>query len=130
MIKLFQVTVLLVFAVPAMAQRSIDFGPLDWPADGNVVIPVAQGESLTGLAAELDARTNGAISMAAGEAAFIGEKGQTLTLFGIKTYARIDLIGLGDGPVDRVAAEDFGGLAASLKQWHGFIVDTAPVLHQ
>ena len=97
-----------------MAQRSIDFGPLDWPADGNIVIPVAQGESLTGLAAELDARTSGAISMAAGEAAFTGEEDQTLTLFGIKPYARIDLIGLGEGLVDRVAAEDFGGLAASL----------------
>jgi leucyl aminopeptidase len=97
-----------------MAQRPIDFGPLDWPADGNIVIPVTQGESLTGLAAELDARTNGAISMAAAEAAFKGEKDQTLTLFGIKPYARIDLIGVGSDRLDRVAAEDFGGLAASL----------------
>ena len=81
---LIRITVLFLLVSPAMAQRSIDFGPLDWPADGNIVIPVAQGESLTGLAAELDARTSGAISMAAGEAAFTGEEDQTLTRFGIK----------------------------------------------
>ena len=30
MIKLFRVTVLLFLALPAMAQRPIEFGPLDW----------------------------------------------------------------------------------------------------
>ena len=114
MITLFRVCVLLFLAGPALAQRPIDFEPLDWPADGNIVIPVAEGESLSGLAAELDARTDGALVIAATEAAFTGEAGQTLTLFGIKPYARIDLIGVGSGPVDRVGAEDFGGLAAGL----------------
>lgn len=114
MIKLIHIAVLFVLTVPAMAQRPIDFGPLEWPADGNLVIPVAQGESLSGLAAELDERTNGAIAMAAAEAAFTGEKDQTLTLFGIRPYARIDLIGVGSDAINRVAAENFGGLAASL----------------
>ncbi len=105
---------LLLFAAPALAQRPIDFTPLDWPTDGALVVPVAEGEALAGLAAELDERADGAISMAVAEAAFIGEKNQALTLFGIKPWSRIDLIGVGSEPVSRVTAEDFGGLAASL----------------
>ncbi len=108
------ITALIILATPALAQRPIDFGPLEWPAAGSIVVPVPEGDKLSGLSAELDERTNGAISMAVAEAAFTGEQGQTLTLFGVRPYARIDLIGVGSGPLDRVAAEDFGGLAASL----------------
>lgn len=114
MTQLIRIAFLLIVAAPAMAQRPIDFGPMEWPNAGNLVIPVAEGESLTGLAAELDGRTDGAIALAAAEAAFKGEAGQTLTLFGIRPHARIDLIGVGSGPIDRVGAENFGGLAASL----------------
>lgn len=114
MITLIRIAFLLILAAPAMAQRPIDFSPFEWPASGSIVVPVAEGDALSGLAAELDARTNGAVSMAVTEAGFRGEKKQTLTLFGIKPYARIDLIGVGGGAVDRVTAEDFGGLAASL----------------
>ncbi len=109
-----RIALLLLLAAPALAQRPIDFAPLEWPTDGAIVIPVAAGEELTGLAAELDQRTDGAISVAVAEAAFTGEKHQTLTLFGIKPWSRIDLIGVGEEPVDRVMAEDFGGLAAGL----------------
>jgi leucyl aminopeptidase len=101
-------------AVPAMAQRPIEFQAFEWPENGSIVIPVAEGDSLSGLAAELDNRTDGAIAVAVAEAAFTGEKDKTLTLFGIKPYARIDLIGVGGGEVNRLAAEHFGGLAASL----------------
>ena len=54
MIMLMRITFLLLLVTPAMAQRSIDFAPLEWPGEGSIVIPVAEGESLTGLAAELD----------------------------------------------------------------------------
>ena len=114
MITFVRIAVLLLLSVPALAQRSIDFLPLEWPAEGAIVIPVAAGDTLTGLAAELDRRSNGAIGMAVAEAAFTGEKHQALTLFGIKPWPRIDLIGVGSEPVDRSGAEDFGGLAASL----------------
>jgi leucyl aminopeptidase len=112
--SLIRITVLLLLAVPAMAQRPIDFSPLAWPENGSIVVPVAEGDALTGLASELDVQTDGAIAMAVSEAAFTGEKGQTLTLFGVKPYSRIDLIGVGGDPVDRVGAEDFGGTAAAL----------------
>jgi leucyl aminopeptidase len=112
--RLIRIIVLLLLAMPAMAQRPIEFMALEWPESGSIVIPVAEGETLTGLAAELDERTGGAITMAVGEGQFKGEKGQTLTLFGIKPYARIDLIGVGPDGIDRVGAEDFGGLAASI----------------
>jgi len=112
--NLLRTVLLLLLAVPAMAQRPIEFASLEWPESGNIVIPVAEGEALTGLAAELDERTGGAIALAAGEGQFKGEKGQALTLFGIKPYARIDLIGVGGETIDRVGAEDFGGVAAGL----------------
>ena len=112
--KTIRMIVLLLLAMPAMAQRPIDFMPVEWPESGSIVVPVSEGETLTGLAAELDERTGGAIAMAAVEGQFKGEKGQTLTLFGIKPYARIDLIGVGGETVNRVGAEDFGGLAAGL----------------
>ncbi len=111
---LIRITFLLLLSTTALAQRSIDFMPFEMPSDGNIVIPVAEGESLTGLAAELDAQTGGALSLAATEAKFTGEKHKTLTLFGIKPYARIDLIGVGSEPVGRLVAEEFGGLVASL----------------
>jgi len=112
--KLVRITLLLMLAVPAMAQRPIGFHAFELPESGSIVVPVAEGEGLTGLAAKLDARTEGAISMATREASFTGEKNQTLTLFGVKPYSRIDLVGVGGDPLNRVAAEDFGGLAASL----------------
>jgi leucyl aminopeptidase len=111
---LVRIVVLLLLTVPAMAQRSIEFSPFAWPESGSIVIPVAEGDALAGLASELDTRTDGAIAMAVAEAAFTGQRGQTLTLFGIKPYSRIDLIGVGGDTVDRVGAEDFGGTAAGL----------------
>jgi leucyl aminopeptidase len=114
LMNLIRIFALLLFALPAMAQRPIDLKAFDWPADGNLVIPVAAGETLSGLAAALDEKTGGTIAVAVAEAAFTGEKDQSLTLYGIRPYARIDLIGVGSEPVGRVAAEDFGGLAASL----------------
>jgi leucyl aminopeptidase len=111
---LIRIVLLLLLTAPAMAQRPIEFSPFEWPENGSIVVPVTEGETLTGLAAELDSRTGGAIAMAVAEARFTGEKAQTLTLFGVKPYARVDLIGVGSDAVDRVGAEDFGGLAAGL----------------
>lgn len=42
--------------VPAVAQRPIEFATLEWPEFGSIVVPVAQAEALTRLAAELDRR--------------------------------------------------------------------------
>lgn len=78
MTQAIRIVVLRLLSIPAMAQRPIDFAPLDWPQGGNLVVPVSEGISLTGLAAELDERLNGAIAMAATEEAFKGEKGQAL----------------------------------------------------
>ncbi|MEO1246467.1 MAG: leucyl aminopeptidase [Pseudomonadota bacterium] len=108
------VAALLLLAAPALAQRSIDFGPLSLPEEGNVVVPVVEGETLSGLAARLDERTGGALAMAAAEAGFTGARSETLSLYGVKPYTRIDLIGMGADKLDRVAAEDFGGTAASI----------------
>lgn len=98
----------------ASAEQQFEFAALEIPGDGRIVIPVALGEALGGLAASVDERTNGALTVAAKEAAFMGEDGTSLTLYGVSPYSRIDLIGVGDETLDRVAAEDFGGTAAGL----------------
>jgi len=105
---------LLAITSPSLAQRSIDFAAFDLPDSGSIVVPVAEADTLRGVAALIDERTGGALTMAATEAGFLGEKNATLTLFGVKPFARIDLIGVGAGNLDRVAAENFGGLAASV----------------
>lgn len=112
--RLIQTLVLLLLAFPAAAQRNIDFRAFELPANGSVVVPVVPGKQLTGVAASLDERTGGAIALAVAEAGFTGEPGETLTLFGVKPYKRIDLIGIGPDAQYRVSAEDFGGIAASI----------------
>ena len=112
--RLIYTLLLTLAALPAMAQRDIAFRDFALPDNGSIVVPVAESETLAGLAAAIDNRTNGALSIAVAEAGFKGEKHSTLTLFAVKPYTRIDLIGIGTDPVGRVAAEDFGGIAAGL----------------
>ncbi len=104
----------LVAVATAQAEQQFEFAAFAIPDSGRLVIPVQEGESLSGVAATLDQRTDGALSIAAQETSFTGEPGMTATLFGVAPYDRIDLIGVGAEPVDRVGAEDFGGTAASL----------------
>ncbi len=104
----------LVLAVSARAEQAFEFAPFDIPGSGRVVIPVGEGDALSGVAASIDERTDGALAVAASEASFTGEANTSVTLLGIAPYSRIDLIGTGPGPVTRVAAENFGGTAAAL----------------
>jgi len=104
----------LLFATLAVAEQQFEFDSYSIPNDGRIVVPVTEGESLTGIAAKINQRTNGAISVAAREAKFLGEVNATLTLYGVAPYSRIDLIGVGADPVSRAGAEDFGGTAASM----------------
>lgn len=111
---LFALFAVLGVTASASAEQQFEFSSFEIPGDGRIVVPVALGESLAGLAASVDGKTNGALTVAAREAVFTGETGTSLTLYGVSPYSRIDLIGVGDETLDRVAAEDFGGRAAGL----------------
>ena len=100
-------------AAAANADQRFEFAPFEIPTSGRIVVPVAEGESLTGLAATIDEQTSGALSVAAKEAAFTGKVDSTLTLYGVAPYSRIDLVGVGAENLGRVAAENFGGMAAA-----------------
>ncbi len=104
----------LLLATLAGAEQQFEFDAFSVPDNGRIVIPVTEGDSLSGIAATIDRRTNGALSAATNEAMFLGETNATLTLYGISPYSRIDLIGLGMDTVSRADAENFGGTAASL----------------
>ena len=101
-------------SLSALAEQAFEFSSFEIPDSGRIVVPVGEGDALTGVASEIDERTNGALTAAAAEASFTGSEGETLTLYGVAPFSRIDLIGLGAGTVDRVAAENFGGYAAAL----------------
>ena len=54
--NLIRTPALRLLAVPAMARLPIDSATLAWPESGNIVVPPAQANALTGLAAEPDRR--------------------------------------------------------------------------
>ena len=97
-----------------LAEQRFEFAAFEIPDDARIVIPVAEGDTLSGIAATLDQRTSGALQSAASEAAFTGATGETLTLYGVPPYSRIDLVGIGSESPARADAEDFGGTAAAL----------------
>ncbi|MEL7184875.1 MAG: leucyl aminopeptidase [Pseudomonadota bacterium] len=97
----------------ASAETQVEFLPFSIPDSGRIVIAATEGDSLSGVAAELNNRLDGALSVAATESGFKGEANTTVTLYGVGPYSRIDLVGIGAAPVDRVMAEDFGGTAAA-----------------
>ena len=96
------------------AEQQFEFAPFEIPGGDRIVVPVSEGESLGGVAATLNQRTNGALQSAANEASFTGESGQTLTLYGVAPFSRIDLVGIGAETPDRASAENFGGAVAAL----------------
>lgn len=108
------IIVSLCFANLALAEQDFEFAAFEIPPNGRVVVPVAEGEALSGVAARMDQQLDGALTVAANEAAFVGEAGTHVTLFGVSPYARIDLIGIGAESASRPSAEDFGGTAAAL----------------
>jgi leucyl aminopeptidase len=97
----------------ATADQRFEFSAFVIPEGGRIVVPVVEGDALSGIALQIDQQTNGALSAAAKEAAFTGAIDSTLTLFGTPPYSRIDLVGLGADSIGRVAAENFGGNAAA-----------------
>lgn len=105
---------LLGFCASAAADQRFEFLPPEVPGDGRIVVPVVEGDALSGIAAQIDQQTSGALTVAATEAMFTGEINTTLTLYAVAPYSRIDLIGVGPETVGRVIAENFGGIAAAL----------------
>jgi len=104
----------LALGVSAYADQRFEFANFEIPPSGRIVLPVAEGTALQGIAATIDKRAGGALTLAAKEASFTGEKDSTLTLYGVAPYSRIDLIGVGDASINRVVAENFGGHASTL----------------
>ena len=106
--------IVLTWMSPALAMRTIDFAEYRLPEEGAIAVPVEEAEQLTGVAAAVNEATGGSLAAALAEAGFTGKVGDALTLFGVRPYARIDLVGIGTGALDRVAAEQFGGRVAAL----------------
>ncbi|MFC4169466.1 leucyl aminopeptidase [Teichococcus aestuarii] len=84
------------------------------PRAGALVLPLAEGFTLSGLAQEADAACGGAVSRGLEAAGFKGRKGQSCTLWAPGGHlSRIVAVGLGPKP-DAESAQQAGGAALPL----------------
>ena len=97
----------------------IAFAKAVLPKSGVLVVPLAEGAALDGLAAALDKALAGGLSRAIEAASFTGKKGQKASLLAPKPGFKSVLL-LGTGKVEKFdarAAEEFGGeIAAALSK--------------
>ncbi|MBV8524259.1 MAG: leucyl aminopeptidase, partial [Acetobacteraceae bacterium] len=85
------------------------------PAEGALVLPIAEGASPAGLWQQADEATNGAISRAFSAASFKGVKGKTCTILAPgQGLTRVVAVGLGKEVTTRVLEEAGGHAAAAL----------------
>jgi leucyl aminopeptidase len=99
---------------PSLAARTIQFASQGAPADGALVLPVAQGKPLSGVALQVSQLTGGALERAIKSASFEGKKKSSLNLYGLGSFNRVTLIGVGDKPLTRADLEEYGGQVATL----------------
>ncbi len=90
------------------------FGKLALPKDGVLVLPVGEELPLTGEAAALDAKLDGALSKAMQAAEFKGKAGQSLNLYNAGPYKRVLLAGAGKQDAPRRAELLGAAIAAAL----------------
>ncbi|WP_262691733.1 leucyl aminopeptidase [Kordiimonas aestuarii] len=85
----------------------IAFAALELPKSGAVAFLVEKDKPLTGLAAEADSQTGGAISKAISASRFNGSSGQTLEVLAPSGLAteRVLLVGVGES--DKLSAQDW-----------------------
>jgi len=88
------------------------------PKNGVLVLPLAEGAALAGLAQEAEDASGGLLSRALEAAGFKGKKGQATTLWAVGAWTKVVAIGLGkEADLVPDAAEAAGGaLAPALAQ--------------
>jgi len=86
----------------------ITFAKPALPKSGALVLPVAEGAALSGLAATLDAAMEGGLARALEAAAFTGKKGQSVTLWA-PSGGITKLVVLGLGGMEGADVEKLGG---------------------
>ncbi|MCS6890736.1 MAG: leucyl aminopeptidase [Rhodovarius sp.] len=81
------------------------------PKAGALLLPLTEGAALSGLGAEVDAATGGAITRALQAAAFKGRKGQSVTIWApLPGLSKLVVLGLGKAEeLDPDKAEQSGG---------------------
>jgi len=92
----------------------IEFAPLALPTPDAAVFFVEKDKPLTGIAAEADSLSSGALSQAAATARFKGDRGQSVEILGAPGLPcpRNLLVGIGDA--DKLTAQDSLEIGASV----------------
>jgi leucyl aminopeptidase len=96
-------------------QTAVSFAPKTAPADGTIVVFAEDGGKLTPLAHEIDAKTRGLVSRAAGLTGFKGKKEQTVDILAPQNvkFARIVVVGLDKS--GGYSAEDWLNLGGTVR---------------
>ncbi len=124
-------------ALPAHAQRAIQFDAVAMPERGVLAITAGEGLPGDGDFARLDAASGGALRRAADAAGFTGARGSKLDLPGFGGYDRVLVIGLGRDAGDVLVQRDVGGAVvqqlSGMRQpvnlvWTGASAETAAQL--
>lgn len=101
-------------STPSWADPVFKFAATGAPEGGVVVAFVAEGRTLSGYAADLDAELDGRLMSGIERAEFEGSFGASLSLFDLGRFEHVHLIGAGRADLNRRQLTDLGGHAAML----------------
>ncbi len=91
----------------------IAFAKAVLPKTGSLILSIAEGLELSGLAATLDETLGGGLRRALEAAQFTGKTGQSATLLAPAGLKKILVLGTGKDTLNAKQAEDLGGTAAA-----------------
>ncbi|KID56640.1 aminopeptidase [Pseudoalteromonas luteoviolacea] len=97
----------------AHALPNIQFTKLDLTQNKRLIIFVDNANSLSGLAAQVNTKTNGQLQGAIESAGFKSGFGKTQTFYGLAPFAQITVIGTGSNALTQAQLQDLGGYAAA-----------------
>ncbi|MCG7549916.1 leucyl aminopeptidase [Pseudoalteromonas sp. Of7M-16] len=100
-------------ASTAQALPKIQFSKLDITQNKRLIVFINDTNSLSGLAAQVNAQTNGQLKAAIDNAAFKSKFGNTQTFYGLAPFAQVTVVGTGSGSLTQSQLQDLGGYAAA-----------------
>jgi leucyl aminopeptidase len=102
------------FAGFELEARTIEFAPANQADAAVVILPIGTLNAPTPAFTRIDKATSGALSRALKASGFEARPGQSMSFYGLGSFARISVIGVGDKVLTRSDYERIGGVAAQI----------------
>lgn len=103
----------LLAASSVQALPTVEFSNLDLEKNKRLIIYVDDASSLSGVAAQVNSKTNGQLTAAIQSADFTADFGKTQSFYGLSPFQQITLIGTGDAVLSQANLQDLGGYASA-----------------